>query len=50
MSQPTPDWSLAVFALFQAALLLVLAPLFTGISRQIRARMHSRRGPGILQD
>lgn len=50
MSEPTPDWSMALFALFQAAFLLVLAPLFTGISRQIRARMHSRRGPGILQD
>jgi hydrogenase-4 component C len=50
MLEPTPDWSMALFALFQAAFLLVLAPLFTGISRQIRARMHSRRGPGILQD
>ena len=28
----------------------MLTPLFTGISRQIRARMHSRRGPGIWQD
>ena len=40
MLEPTPDWSMALFALFQAAFLLVLAPLFTGISRQIRARMH----------
>lgn len=44
------SWSQAVFALCQALLLLALTPLFTGLSRQIRARMHSRRGPGILQD
>lgn len=50
MIQPTPDWSLGLFALCQAAFLLVLTPLFTGISRQIRARMHSRQGPGVLQD
>ncbi|POZ61246.1 respiratory chain complex I subunit 1 family protein [Chromobacterium alticapitis] len=37
-------------AIAQAALLLALAPLFTGVSRMIRARMHSRRGPGVLQD
>ncbi|MEN0580404.1 respiratory chain complex I subunit 1 family protein [Phytobacter palmae] len=50
MIQPTPDWSLGLFALCQAAFLLALTPLFTGISRQIRARMHSRQGPGLLQD
>ncbi len=50
MIQPTPDWSLGLFALCQAAFLLALTPLFTGISRQIRARMHSRQGPGVLQD
>lgn len=38
------------FALAQAVILLMLTPLFTGISRQIRARMHSRRGPEIWQD
>ncbi|WP_199152695.1 respiratory chain complex I subunit 1 family protein [Chromobacterium sp. ASV23] len=37
-------------AVAQALLLLALAPLFTGVSRMIRARMHSRRGPGVLQD
>lgn len=37
-------------AVAQAALLLALAPLFTGVSRMVRARMHSRRGPGVLQD
>lgn len=38
------DGCLIVFALIQALILLALTPLFTGISRQIRARMHSRRG------
>lgn len=37
-------------ALIQALILLALAPLMTGISRQMRAKMHSRRGPGVLQD
>jgi len=45
-----PSWTQTLFALCQAFLLLALTPLFTGLSRQIRARMHSRRGPGILQD
>ena len=34
----------------QALILLALAPLFSGISRMIRARIQSRRGPGVLQD
>lgn len=50
MRQTLSDGYLIIFALFQSVLLLALAPLFTGISRQIRARMHSRRGPGIWQD
>lgn len=37
-------------ALLQALVLLAIAPLMTGLSRMIRARMHSRRGPGLLQD
>lgn len=48
--QQTPEWGMGLFALCQAAVLLALTPLMTGISRQIRARMQSRRGPGILQD
>ncbi len=44
MLEQTSAWSMGVFALCQAILLLALTPLFTGISRQIRARMHSRRG------
>ena len=37
-------------AIAQALILLALAPLFSGISRMIRARIQSRRGPGLLQD
>lgn len=50
MRQTLCDGYLVIFALAQAVTLLVLTPLFTGISRQIRARMHSRRGPGFWQD
>ncbi|EFZ0034237.1 hydrogenase 4 subunit HyfC [Shigella dysenteriae] len=49
MRQTLCDGYLVIFALAQAVILL-LTPLFTGIARQIRARMHSRRGPGIWQD
>ncbi|WP_289781177.1 respiratory chain complex I subunit 1 family protein [Pectobacterium versatile] len=48
--QETPSLMMGIFALIQAGILLLLTPLFTGISRQIRALMHSRRGPGIWQD
>lgn len=44
----SPFW--VILGLLQAVLLLVLSPLMSGISRQIRARMQSRRGPGIFQD
>lgn len=43
----SPLWPLA---LIQALVLLALAPLFAGFSRVLRARMHSRRGPGVLQE
>ena len=39
-----------ILAIVQAIALLLLAPVFTGISRQMRAKMHSRKGPGIMQD
>ncbi|MCK3657494.1 hydrogenase 3 membrane subunit [Pasteurellaceae bacterium Pebbles2] len=39
-----------LLGLAQALILLALAPLFSGISRMIRARIQSRRGPGVLQD
>ncbi|HHQ6724264.1 respiratory chain complex I subunit 1 family protein [Serratia fonticola] len=48
--QETPSLMMGLFALMQALIMLAVTPLFTGISRQIRARMHSRRGPGIWQD
>ncbi|MEN0614188.1 respiratory chain complex I subunit 1 family protein [Klebsiella indica] len=50
MTHQLSDGYLVIFALLQALILLLITPLFTGISRQIRARMHSRRGPGIWQD
>ena len=34
----------------QALLLLLVAPLFSGFSRVMRAKMHNRRGPSILQN
>jgi hydrogenase-4 component C len=36
--------------LLQALLLLLVAPLFSGFSRVMRAKMHSRRGPSLLQN
>lgn len=39
-----------VIAIIQALLVLLLAPLFSGVSRWFRAKMHSRKGPGIMQD
>ncbi|WP_129544079.1 respiratory chain complex I subunit 1 family protein [Serratia sp. 1D1416] len=39
-----------LLGLAQALLLLAIAPLFAGISRMLRARIHGRRGPGVLQE
>lgn len=39
-----------VIALVQALLLVLLAPLFSGTSRWLRAKIHTRRGPSIFQD
>lgn len=39
-----------LISLLQAVLVLLLAPLASGFSRQLRCKMHNRRGPGILQD
>jgi len=36
--------------LLQALLLLLVAPLFSGFARVLRAKMHNRRGPGLLQN
>ncbi len=42
--------SLIVIGLLQALLVLLLAPLFSGFSRVLRAKMHSRHGPTIYQN
>ncbi|MFM2481445.1 respiratory chain complex I subunit 1 family protein [Celerinatantimonas sp. YJH-8] len=42
--------TLGACALIQAILLMALSPLYSGISRVMRAKMHSRQGPGILQE
>jgi formate hydrogenlyase subunit 4 len=39
----------AIAVLAQIALLLFLSPLITGFSRTLKARLQSRRGPGVLQ-
>ncbi|MEE4411680.1 MULTISPECIES: respiratory chain complex I subunit 1 family protein [unclassified Serratia (in: enterobacteria)] len=39
-----------LIGIVQALLLLAIAPLFAGVSRQLRARLHSRCGPGVLQE
>ena len=36
-------------SLAQLCLLLAIAPLVTGVIRALKARMQTRRGPGILQ-
>ncbi len=41
---------LILIGFLQAVVLLALAPLFSGLSRVLRAKMHSRRGPSILQN
>jgi hydrogenase-4 component C len=42
--------SLIFVGLLQALMLLAVAPLFSGFSRVMRAKMHSRRGPSIFQN
>ena len=42
--------SMIALGLFQALLLLLAAPLLSGFSRVLRAKMHSRRGPSIWQN
>ncbi|MDI3257106.1 MAG: respiratory chain complex I subunit 1 family protein [Kyrpidia sp.] len=45
-----PGSTLFLIGLVQAVLVLLAAPLFTGLSRTLRAKIHSRKGPDILQD
>ena len=39
-----------IYAAAQALILLLVAPLFTGLSRKLRAKIHTRKGPSVLQD
>ena len=39
-----------LLAILQALVLFAAAPLLSGITRVARARMHNRRGPGVLQE
>ena len=39
-----------LYPLIQALVLFAVAPLLSGITRVARARLHSRRGPGVLQE
>lgn len=39
-----------ILAVLQSLVLLALAPLFSGVSRVLRAKMHTRRGPSVFQD
>ncbi|GMN98851.1 respiratory chain complex I subunit 1 family protein [Parageobacillus thermoglucosidasius] len=45
-----PEMKLLLIGLVQAVFLLLVAPFFTGLSRVLRAKVHSRKGPSILQD
>ncbi|MGB7803400.1 respiratory chain complex I subunit 1 family protein [Buttiauxella sp.] len=38
------------FSLIQALVLFAFAPLLSGITRVTRARLHNRRGPGVMQE
>lgn len=42
--------SMIFIGLLQALVLLLVAPLFSGFSRVMRAKIHSRRGPSIFQN
>ena len=39
-----------LIALLQALALFAAAPLLSGVTRVARARLHNRRGPGVLQE
>lgn len=45
-----PSFGQLMLAVLQALLLLAAAPLLSGLSRVIRAKMHTRHGPGGPQD
>ncbi|WP_436858675.1 respiratory chain complex I subunit 1 family protein [Citrobacter tructae] len=39
-----------LYPLIQALVLFAAAPLLSGVTRVARARLHNRRGPGVLQE
>lgn len=39
-----------VLGIAQGVLVMLVAPFFSGLGRVIRAKMHNRRGPSIMQD
>lgn len=39
-----------LFPIIQALALFAAAPLLSGVTRVLRARLHNRRGPGVLQE
>ena len=41
--------SLIVIGFLQALMIAAVAPLFSGFSRVLRAKMHSRRGPAFFR-
>jgi hydrogenase-4 component C len=45
-----PSFTLILVGLLQALGLLAAAPLVSGLSRVLRAKMHSRRGPSLFQN
>ncbi len=45
-----PNASMILTGLLQALLILLVAPLFTGRARVLRAKMHSRKGPPVVQN
>jgi hydrogenase-4 component C len=45
-----PDLNHIFLAVFQSVFLLLAAPLVSGMARVMRAKMHNRVGPGLLQD
>ncbi|WP_181159499.1 respiratory chain complex I subunit 1 family protein [Burkholderia multivorans] len=50
MTTAPQAWFMFTVGLAQVALLLALAPVLSGMSRVLRAKFHTRRGPGVLQD
>jgi formate hydrogenlyase subunit 4 len=43
------SWPAVLVALVQVVLLVLLAPLLVGVTRQVRARLEGRAGAGVLQ-